>query len=79
MELVNIGFSFTKNTVNNLFGVHSEPWQVATLTTSSILTSVWLWNFLFQDESKLITIYYLKLFKIKLPSFKVILEKQIFF
>lgn len=52
MELVNNGLLFTKKSVNNLFGQRREPWQVASITASSILTSIWIWNFVFQDESK---------------------------
>lgn len=55
MELVSSGLSLTKNTVNNMFAKHNEPWQVASLTATTILTSIWLWNFLVQDESKLIS------------------------
>lgn len=51
MELVMNGFLLTKNSINNLFG-QCEPWQVASITASSILTSFWIWNFVFQDESK---------------------------
>lgn len=32
---------------------HKEPWQIVTITTTAVLTSVWLWNFISQDESKL--------------------------
>lgn len=51
MDLVNNSILLSKNSVNNLFG-QCEPWQVASITASSILTSYWLWNFLCQDESK---------------------------
>lgn len=51
MDLVNNGLLLTKNTVNNLFG-QCEPWQVASITASSVLSSIWIWNFVFQDESK---------------------------
>lgn len=51
MELVINGFLLTKNSINNLFG-QREPWQVASITASSLLTSIWIWNFVFQDESK---------------------------
>ncbi|XP_078053141.1 sphingosine-1-phosphate lyase [Augochlora pura] len=39
-----------KEYVNNSFQ-GKEPWQVATITTTTVLTSIWLWNFVFQDES----------------------------
>lgn len=51
MELINNGLSLTKATVNNLFG-QCEPWQIASITASTIVSSIWLWNFVFQDESK---------------------------
>jgi len=51
MDLVKNGILLSKTSVNNLFG-QCEPWQVASITASSVLTSIWLWNFLFQDESK---------------------------
>lgn len=53
MELAKNSVLLTKSTVNNLFG-QCEPWQIASITASSILTSVWLWNFVFQDESKFV-------------------------
>lgn len=36
--------------LNRLF-VNREPWQVATITATTVLSSVWLWNFINQDES----------------------------
>lgn len=37
--------------INRLF-VNREPWQVATITASAVLSSIWLWSFINQDESK---------------------------
>jgi len=76
MELVNNSLLLTKNTVNQIFG-HCEPWQVASITASSVLTSIWLWNFLFQDESlyerfKKFTFTQIK----KIPKFKKQIEKE---
>ncbi|XP_050429258.1 sphingosine-1-phosphate lyase isoform X1 [Adelges cooleyi] len=50
MDFVKNGLLFSKNTINTMFG-NTEPWQIASITASSILTSIWLWNFLVQDES----------------------------
>ncbi|VVC28150.1 Pyridoxal phosphate-dependent transferase, subdomain 2,Pyridoxal phosphate-dependent transferase [Cinara cedri] len=76
MDLVSSSLSFTKNTVNNLFGPR-EPWQVASITASGILTSIWLWNFLLQDESlynrlKTFTFTQIK----KIPKFKKKIEEE---
>nr|XP_003704170.1 PREDICTED: sphingosine-1-phosphate lyase [Megachile rotundata]XP_012142599.1 PREDICTED: sphingosine-1-phosphate lyase [Megachile rotundata]XP_012142600.1 PREDICTED: sphingosine-1-phosphate lyase [Megachile rotundata] len=38
--------------LNNYFQ-GKEPWQIVTITSTTVLTSVWLWNFVFQDESLL--------------------------
>lgn len=39
--------------INRLFA-NREPWQVATITATAVLSSVWLWSFINQDESKLL-------------------------
>ncbi|XP_061387424.1 sphingosine-1-phosphate lyase [Musca vetustissima] len=36
--------------LNRLFA-NREPWQVATITATAVLSSVWLWSFINQDES----------------------------
>ncbi|XP_032670951.1 sphingosine-1-phosphate lyase isoform X2 [Odontomachus brunneus] len=36
--------------INNLFQ-NKEPWQIVTMTTTTTLATIWLWNFIFQDES----------------------------
>lgn len=36
--------------INDVFK-EKEPWQIVTITTTTLLTSIWLWDFLFQDES----------------------------
>ncbi|KAL4091802.1 hypothetical protein QTP88_026433 [Uroleucon formosanum] len=76
MDLVKNGILLSKNSVNNLFG-QREPWQVASITASSVLTSIWLWNFLFQDESlynrlKKFTFTQIK----KIPKFKKQVEEE---
>lgn len=37
--------------INNLFG-NKEPWQVASITAVSLMTAIWLWEQIDQDESK---------------------------
>lgn len=37
--------------INQLF-VNKEPWQVATMTATTVLAAVWLWDFVNKDESK---------------------------
>ncbi|XP_076165683.1 sphingosine-1-phosphate lyase [Ptiloglossa arizonensis] len=36
--------------INNWFQ-GKEPWQIVTITSTTVLATVWLWNFVFQDES----------------------------
>ncbi|XP_013103384.1 sphingosine-1-phosphate lyase [Stomoxys calcitrans] len=36
--------------INRMFA-NREPWQVATITATAVLSSVWLWSFINQDES----------------------------
>lgn len=35
---------------NSLF-VNKEPWQVATMTATTVLAAIWMWEFVNQDES----------------------------
>lgn len=37
-------------TVNGAFA-NREPWQIVAMTTTSVLSAVWLWNVINQDES----------------------------
>ncbi|XP_076630200.1 sphingosine-1-phosphate lyase isoform X2 [Colletes latitarsis] len=39
-----------KGFINNLFQ-DKEPWQIVTITSTTIFTTIWLWNFVVQDES----------------------------
>ena len=39
-----------KEFINNYFK-GKEPWQVVAITSTTVLTTVWLWNFVFQEES----------------------------
>uniref|UniRef100_A0A1L8EHT5 sphinganine-1-phosphate aldolase n=2 Tax=Haematobia irritans TaxID=7368 RepID=A0A1L8EHT5_HAEIR len=36
--------------INRMFA-NREPWQIATITATAVLSSVWLWSFINQDES----------------------------
>ncbi|GJQ68952.1 Sply [Trypoxylus dichotomus] len=38
-----------KDTINARF-VGKEPWQIVTYTTSTVLLTIWLYNFIFDDE-----------------------------
>nr|CAD7409222.1 unnamed protein product [Timema poppensis] len=46
------GFEHFKIFVNGCL-CDKEPWQIVTLTTTSVLAGVWLWGFIFQEESLL--------------------------
>lgn len=37
--------------INGLFGSR-EPWQVASITAISLMTALWFWEQIKQDESK---------------------------
>ncbi|KAB0800592.1 hypothetical protein PPYR_06332 [Photinus pyralis] len=50
MEFVSLPVTALKNVVNNHFS-SKEPWQIVTITTSTVLLSVWIYEFIFQDES----------------------------
>ncbi|XP_053976803.1 sphingosine-1-phosphate lyase [Hylaeus volcanicus] len=39
-----------KGFINNWFQ-DKEPWQIVTITSTTVLATVWMWNFVFQDES----------------------------
>lgn len=41
----------------NLIFKNREPWQIVAITATSVLSTVWLWNFLNQDESELTFIF----------------------
>lgn len=48
-KLSECGISITSN-INRAFG-NREPWQIATITASSVLSIVWLWNLMNHDET----------------------------
>lgn len=50
MDNVSNSLQFIKGTVNGYLR-NKEPWQVVAITTTTVLSSVWLWNFVNQDES----------------------------
>nr|CAH7728754.1 unnamed protein product [Callosobruchus chinensis] len=50
MDLIKQPLNFFKGTINNQFS-GKEPWQIVTITTSTILITVWLYELVHQDES----------------------------
>lgn len=38
----------------NAYFEEREPWEIVVITSGTILLAVWLWQFIFQDESKYI-------------------------
>lgn len=46
-------FSFLTRHTNSVFK-NREPWQIVAITATSVLSTVWLWNFINQDESELL-------------------------
>lgn len=49
-------FAILARQINLLFA-NKEPWQIATITATTVLTSVWFWEYVNQDESELKIIY----------------------
>ncbi|XP_060525909.1 sphingosine-1-phosphate lyase [Cylas formicarius] len=49
-DIVKFHLNLFKSSLNNAFS-GKEPWQIVTLTTSSVLFAVWLYDFLNQDET----------------------------
>ncbi|CAH1982781.1 unnamed protein product [Acanthoscelides obtectus] len=52
MDLVKQPLNFFKGTINNQFS-GKEPWQIVTITTSTVLITIWLYELVNQDESLL--------------------------
>ncbi|XP_058797826.1 sphingosine-1-phosphate lyase [Phymastichus coffea] len=50
MNVISLIGSPTKSAINETFK-GKEPWQIVGMTSTTILASVWLYNFIFQDES----------------------------
>lgn len=50
MDIFKHPLSSLKVVVNNSFD-GKEPWQIVTITTTTVLFGVWFYDFLFQDES----------------------------
>lgn len=53
MDRVCDGLKLVRGTVNGAFG-NREPWQIAAITATTVLGSVYVWDVLSQDECKLI-------------------------
>lgn len=49
MDIVTFPARTLKIFINSYFA-EKEPWQIVTFTTSSVLLTIWLWDFLNQDE-----------------------------
>lgn len=49
-------FDVLTRQINILFA-NKEPWQIATITATSVLTTVWIWEQINQDESKICKIF----------------------
>lgn len=43
------GICLVQSSINKLF-VNKEPWQIVVITTTSVLSAVWLYEFLNKDE-----------------------------
>ncbi|GLH10854.1 Sphingosine-1-phosphate lyase [Gryllus bimaculatus] len=52
MDSTSAALQSLKLAINGYFR-NKEPWQIVTITASSVLASVWLWEFIFQEESVL--------------------------
>lgn len=57
MPFFQTGSTFLKTYINSQFS-NKEPWQIVTITSTSILAGVWLWGFIFQAESELFSLNY---------------------
>lgn len=55
MSKVSDCFNVITRQINALFA-NKEPWQIATITATSVLTTIWIWEQLNQDECKNISI-----------------------
>lgn len=45
-------FNAVTRQINALFA-NKEPWQVASITAISLMTTIWIWEQINQDESKI--------------------------
>lgn len=50
MEHIKLPINTFRSVINNGFA-GKEPWQIVTVTTSTVLLTVWLWEFLQHNES----------------------------
>lgn len=50
MDKIGDSLQFVARQINALFA-NREPWQIATITATTVLTTVWFWEFVNQDES----------------------------
>lgn len=61
MDRVCDGLKLVRGTVNGAFG-NREPWQIAAITATTVLGSVYVWDVLSQDECKFNKIYLINIY-----------------
>lgn len=68
---------FVKTSINGLF-TNKEPWQIVAITTTTVLSTVWLWELLTNDHN-VFTRLKLKAFKLvrKIPAVRSKIDKEI--
>lgn len=53
MDKIGDSLQIVTRQINGIFG-NREPWQIATITATTVLTTVWIWEFLNHDESEFV-------------------------
>lgn len=51
MDLLKSPFSILKSAINSGFA-DKEPWQIVSATASTVIFTIYLWEFLNRDESR---------------------------
>lgn len=51
MEKIGDSLNLVTRQINSIFAGR-EPWQIATITATTVLTTMWFWELLIQDDSK---------------------------
>ncbi|XP_015178736.1 PREDICTED: sphingosine-1-phosphate lyase [Polistes dominula] len=67
-----------KEIVNHLFQ-NKEPWQIVTVTTTTVLGTVWIWNFVFCQDESIVVRGKKQLFRLAryIPSVREKIEKEL--
>lgn len=52
MDSLKLPLNVFRNVINNGFA-DKEPWQIVTITTSTVIFTIWLWEFI-QEESNIL-------------------------